>query len=71
MLGSILETSDLLQITGYQKAGEAARCLRNQGIKVFNGKNGPWTTLALVNAAGGVTPAPNTDVENYSPEEVF
>lgn len=71
MRGPILETSDLLSITGYQKPGDAARCLRNQGIKIFVGKNGPWTTLALINAAGGVMPAVNSDAENYSPDEVF
>lgn len=54
MRGSIIETSDLLAITGYQKPGDAARCLRKQGITVFDGKDGPWTTLELVNAAGGL-----------------
>lgn len=71
MRGAILETEDLLSITGYQKAGDAARCLREQGIRVFNSKNGPWTTLALINAAGGVLPAANSDGEEYSPDEVF
>lgn len=54
MLGSIVETRDLLTLTGYQKPGDAARCLRKQGIKFFEGKDGPWTTLALINAAGGL-----------------
>ena len=54
MIGNILETKDLLAITGYTKPGDAARCLRNQGIKVFDGKLGPWTTLDLINYAGGL-----------------
>jgi len=54
MLGSLIETRDLLTLTGYQKPADAARCLRKQGIKIFEGKDGPWTTLALINAAGGL-----------------
>ena len=69
MLGSLLQTSDLLALTGYQKAGDAARCLRRQGITVFEGKDGPWTTLQLVNAAGGLREFGG--VGAYKPDEVF
>lgn len=69
MLGSLLETSDLLALTGYQKPADAARCLRKQGIKVFEGKDGPWTTLQLVNAAGGLHQPSNTN--SYVADEVI
>ena len=50
MLGSILTTPDLLAITGYERPGDAARCLRREDIRVFEVKDGPWTTLELINA---------------------
>lgn len=71
MRGAIVETPDLLSITGYQKPGDAARCLRNQGIKVFSGRKGPWTTLALINAAGGVVYSMRQNDGTYDPDEVL
>lgn len=53
MRGTIVESEDLCAITGYERPGDAARCLRQQGIKVFEGRDGrPWTTLDLINLAG-------------------
>lgn len=53
MRGNILEAEDLCAITGFKRQSDAARCLRDQGIVVFEGQGGrPWTTLDLVNAAG-------------------
>jgi hypothetical protein len=70
-LGSILTTADLLAITGYDRPGDAARKLRAQGIHVFEGKDGIFTTIELVNAAGGVFPATGPSVpEMYSPDDV-
>ncbi|WP_313913856.1 hypothetical protein [Tahibacter sp.] len=69
MRGSVLDTSDLLAITGYAGAGDAARCLRAQCIRVFDGKDGPWTTLELINAAGGLL-APAAQTETYRPEDL-
>ena len=52
---SILHFTDLQAMTGYSRAGDVSRCLRRQGIKVFHGRGGSlWTTIALVNAAGGL-----------------
>lgn len=68
MRGSILECADLLAITGYERPGDAARCLRRQGVRVFEGKDGIWTTVELVNAAGGIVPASANDA--YSPDMV-
>ena len=70
MRGSILETADLLAITGYVRPGDAAASLRRQGVRVFEGKSGPWTTLELVNAAGGILPGPS-NAETYRPEDVI
>lgn len=70
MRGSVLETADLLAITGYARAGDAARCLRAQGIRVFDGKDGPWTTLELINAAGGLQ-APVAQSDTYRPEDLI
>lgn len=51
---TVLSCEDLKQITGYQRAGDVARCLRDQGVRVFNGRSGPWTTIDLINQAGGL-----------------
>lgn len=50
----VLDTDDLKAITGYQRGADAARCLREQGVMVFNGRRGPWTTIDLINQAGGL-----------------
>ena len=51
---SVLSTDALKDITGYERAGDVERCLKKQGIRIFYGRNGPWTTLDLINAAGGI-----------------
>jgi len=61
MIGSILTTDDLLKITGYEKPGDMRRKLIEQGIKVFSGKSGPWTTIELINAAGGLKVSTNDE----------
>ena len=53
----IINTDDLKQITGYERPGDVEKCLKKQGVRFFFGKNGPWTTLDLINAAGGLCPA--------------
>lgn len=52
--GPLLQTTVLKRITGYERSGDVERCLKEQGITIFYGKNGPWTTLDLINAAGGL-----------------
>lgn len=49
----ILTFEDLKQITGYQRRTEVERSLKAQGVKVFRGRVGPWTTVSLINKAGG------------------
>lgn len=66
----ILETEDLLRITGLTKPGDAERVLTEQGIKVFRGRRGCiWTTMALINHAGGIKTAENN--EKYLAEDVI
>lgn len=53
---SLISCKELMAITGYQRPADVARCLREQGVHVFNGRAGPWTTLDLINRAGGIEP---------------
>lgn len=62
---SIVTCDELQMITGYSRPADISRTLREQGIKVFVGRNGPWTTLDLINSAGGLHAAANN--EAYSP----
>ena len=54
MNSHLIDTMQLSTITGYERCADITRCLRDQGIAFFHGKNGPWTTLDLINAAGGL-----------------
>jgi len=48
---------DLQRITGYQRRSDVERSLIEQGIRLFRGRTGPWTTLSLINQAAGLTPS--------------
>jgi len=61
MLDGFLTTEDLKALYRYERAGDIERCLRKQGIHYFDGKDGPWTTRELVNAAGGIKAAANDE----------
>lgn len=52
--GTILTFEDLQQLTGYTKRSGVERALRKQGIRWFWGRHGPWTTVELINQAGGL-----------------
>lgn len=56
MVDGILGIEELKAITGFKRAGDIERCLREQGIHAFWGKDGVWTTRELVNAAAGLKP---------------
>lgn len=61
----VLDAETLKQLTGYNRASDVERCLRSQGVRYFRGRNGPWTTLDLLNAAGGLLqyrPAESVDI---------
>ncbi|MDK4198610.1 hypothetical protein QKY98_05690 [Pseudomonas sp. HR1] len=53
----ILTFQDLQSITGYNRRADVERILLDQGVRIFRGRTGPWTTLELINQAGGVKPA--------------
>ncbi|ETF06650.1 DUF4224 domain-containing protein [Pseudomonas moraviensis] len=55
-----LTFQDLQQITGYQRRSDVEKALISQGVRMFRGRCGPWTTLVLINHAGGIR-APNTE----------
>ncbi|GAB7531579.1 hypothetical protein PS3A_39930 [Pseudomonas sp. 3A(2025)] len=52
----VLAFEDLQRITGYQRRSDVERSLREQGIQLFRGRTGPWTTLDLINHAAGMKP---------------
>lgn len=54
---SVLTFEDLKRITGYGRRADVERTLHEQGIRVFRGRTGPWTTVDLINQAGGLRPA--------------
>ena len=54
---NVLVFTDLQRITGYQRRSDVERSLIDQGIRLFRGRTGPWTTLDLVNQAAGMKPA--------------
>lgn len=66
----IVSTEELLEVTGYTRAGDLCRCMDNQGIRYFLGRYArPWTTLDLINAAGGLAPGGPTKVDTYDPDD--
>lgn len=54
---SVLTFEDLKRITGYERRSDVERTLHAQGIRLFRGRTGPWTTVDLINQAGGLQPA--------------
>lgn len=60
----ILFFDELQRMTQYKRPADVERCLKKQGIRVFWGRNGVFTTIALINAAGGIgSPGTSTDIE--------
>lgn len=53
---TVLNFEDLQRITGYQRRSDVERTLIDQGIVMFRGRTGPWTTIDLINRAGGAGP---------------
>ncbi|MGW7235490.1 DUF4224 domain-containing protein [Pseudomonas fulva] len=61
---TVLTFQDLQRLTGYSRRSGVESALRKQGIRWFWGRHGPWTTIDLVNQAGGKSPA----TEKYDSE---
>jgi hypothetical protein len=71
MIGAaVLEFADLQRLTKYQRVADVEACLTRQNIRYFNGRSGPWTTLAAVNDALGIHARPGNDAA-YVPDEVI
>lgn len=62
---NVLVFADLQRITGYQRRSDVERSLIEQGIRMFRGRTGPWTTIDLINQAAGFKPA---SAERYDAE---
>jgi hypothetical protein len=62
LTSSVLTFEDLQRITGYQRRSDVERLLIEQGIPMFRGRTGPWTTLDLIQQAAGIEPVA---VEHY------
>ena len=54
---NVLVFTDRQRITGYQRRSDVERSLVDQGVRLFRGRTGPWTTLDLINQAAGMKPA--------------
>ena len=59
----IISASQLRETMGYKGAnGHLANYLRKKcGIKTFPSPRGPWTTLDIINRAGGIVDKPDAD----------
>lgn len=70
-MADILKTDDLRAVTGYTRASDVERCLHAQGVRFFWGKNGPWTTINLIDAAGGLVRPDGGQASNHYPADVI
>lgn len=51
---STLSFHELQQLTGYKRPADVERCLKRQGVPLFTGKDGPFTTQDALNQALGL-----------------
>lgn len=65
---SIVGADELRQRSGKHNASAIRRWASQQGIRVFDGKDGPWTTLEALNKALGVSSANESP---YSADQVL
>lgn len=47
-----VDSKTLLETMGYQREEDCRKALEAQGIAVFDGRNGIWTTWDLIKVAG-------------------
>ncbi len=62
-MSNIIGAEQLHSITGINQDRALERYLEQSNIRYFPSKNGPWTTIGLIEAAGGLVPitAANSD----------
>ena len=63
-MNDVINTDELKEITGYVRSSDVEKCLESQDIRFFRGKDGPWTTLSLINAAKGLTVPPEAQTRD-------
>jgi hypothetical protein len=63
----VIEFEELQRITGYSRRADVEKALRGEGIRIFLGRKGPWTTVDLVNQAGGLK---SNDQDKYGADVV-
>jgi hypothetical protein len=51
-IDGVLNAEELRALLGVERDADLRRRLERQGIQCFDGRNGIWTTLELVNLAG-------------------
>jgi len=64
----IVDAQMLRQLSGKHNRSAVRRWASQQGIRVLDGKDGPWTTREALNAALGVSSA---NEEAYDPDKVL
>ena len=64
----IVDAAMLRQLSGKRNASAVRRWASAQGLRVLDGKDGPWTTTEALNVALGVGSA-NDDA--YKPDQVL
>jgi len=66
----IVDAQQLRTLSGKRTAAAVRRWASSQGIRVRDGKDGPWTTLQAVNQALCVGSESAND-DTYSPDDVI
>ena len=64
----IVDAATLRRLSGKRNASAVRRWASTQGLRVLDGKDGPWTTTEALNVALGVGSA-NDDA--YKPDQVL
>lgn len=65
-MSALLDFDTLKHVLNCTRQADVERLLHKAGIRFFYARAGVWTTMDLVNAAGGLRPAANADT--YSPD---
>lgn len=65
---NIVDAEQLRERSGLRSPSAVRRWASRQGIRVFDGKDGPWTTLDALNKALGVVSA---NEASYQADEVL
>lgn len=65
---AIVDAEQLRQLSGKHNRSAIRRWASQQGIRVLDGDNGPWTTIDALNQGLGVSSA---NEEPYDPAKVL